>query len=99
MTHFDRTTTGSTIHQSPGFGGHRQSKHVATALPGGATSLPQEWQTQGFASRNGRHQQGAPVRSFADVVLDPLRWVVASKPHMIATAIAAATVAVFLLWF
>jgi hypothetical protein len=51
--------------------------------------MPAAWQTRGVPSYDGPAPHGADVRSFGDILLDPLRWAPSTKAHKIATTILA----------
>ncbi|MCF2872211.1 hypothetical protein L0664_14135 [Octadecabacter sp. G9-8] len=79
------------------FGSHRQSDRPASAVRAGASTMPAAWQTRGVPSHDGHLQHGATVRSFGDILLDPLRWTMSSMLHKIASvSIACAVVVTFI---
>ena len=41
--------------------------------------MPEAWQKRGIATQSGQYEYGEPVRSFADILADPMRRVFASK--------------------
>ena len=63
--------------------------------PRGASLHPRcraAWQTRGVPSYDGPAPHGADVRSFGDILLDPVRWALSTKAHKIATATFAAMI-------
>ncbi|MDB4054193.1 hypothetical protein N9499_09850 [Octadecabacter sp.] len=54
--------------------------------------MPAAWQTRGVPSYDGPSPHGADVRSFGDILLDPVRWALSTKAHKIATATFAAMI-------
>ena len=63
------------------FGMHRHPDRPASAMRAGGTTMPLAWQTRGIANSRIDHYHDQPIRSFADLALDPLRWCVATKGH------------------
>jgi len=52
--------------------------------------MPDAWQTRGVAQSAGQFKDGHEVRSFRDLMLDPVRFCFSTKYHAVGTAIAGA---------
>jgi len=84
--------------QTMSFGSHRQSDRPASAVRAGASTMPAAWQTRGVPSYDGATQHGATVRSFGDILLDPLRWAFSSNVHKAATGVVTCAVVATILF-
>jgi len=80
------------------FGTHRQSDRPASAIRAGASTMPAAWKSQAGAYESTQHQYGAPVRSILDIVADPFRRAISTKPRKIGLA-SIATLAMLILIF
>ena len=82
-----------TPHQSPadtshGYVGRSYAYNPSIAQQ--TPKMPDAWQTRGIASTATLFENGQTVRSFADQAIDPIRWCLSSKLHMLCTVVAGA---------
>ncbi len=84
--------------QPSSFGARRQPDRSATARRFASSAMPAAWQTRGVPSYDGPAPHGADVRSFGDILLDPVRWALSTKAHKIATATFAAILIAMILF-
>jgi hypothetical protein len=56
--------------------------------------MPAAWQTSPTPQASQNRTQGAQVRSFRDMLLDPLRWAMSSNLHKISSALVLAAISV-----
>lgn len=82
--------------QTHGLTAPRQSQLPSYALQSGNAALPPAWQSRNAPYYDGQRHD-APVRSFADIVLDPWRFATATKVRKIASGIAVALLALVVL--
>lgn len=73
---------------APSFGQHRMSDRPASAVKAGGSTLPAGWEADAPASRAGRGPSDHSPRSFADIALDPLRWITASRLRLMVVGVA-----------
>ncbi|MCF2903513.1 hypothetical protein L0666_00795 [Octadecabacter sp. CECT 8868] len=72
---------------------HRNSEIPSSAIRAGASTMPSAWAADGNDGKSTFRSGSDKVRSFADIAMDPFRWMTSSKAHMIASALALGVVA------
>lgn len=77
------------------FGAHRHADRPASAVQAGASTMPAAWETRGVSSIGAVRNRDIPVRTIADIALDPLRWMISTKIHQAGTAVLVLGVIVF----
>ncbi|MBU2993730.1 hypothetical protein Q4555_12165 [Octadecabacter sp. 1_MG-2023] len=77
---------------------HRNTELPSSAIRAGASSMPAAWRTDHSRAKTAFKPRTDQVRSFADIAMDPFRWMTASKTNKITSALVLGSVVLLLLF-